>query len=79
MLLRIYVHAKAKAQAMGYSLGCVLRSKRDNSQCSLVPDNSYKKWCTDREAPRAYTQPEGIGYLVRTVCRGRSNLKLNSQ
>ena len=27
--------------------------------------------CTDREAPRAYTEPEGIGYLVETVCRGQ--------
>ena len=45
----------------------------DNSQCSLAPDYGYKRWSTDREAPRAYTQPEGIGYLVGTVCRGRSN------
>ena len=58
---------------MGYSLGCVLRSKCGNSQCSLDLDYGYKRESTDREAPRAYTQPEGIGYLVGTVCRGRSN------
>ena len=32
-----------------------------------------KRWSTNREAPHAYTQPEGIGYFVGTVCRGRSN------
>ena len=57
----------------GYSLGRVPRSKRDNSQCSLAPDYGYKRWSTDREAPRAYTQPKEIGYLVGTVCCGRSN------
>ena len=54
----------------GYSLGCVLRSKHDHSQCSLAPDYGYKR-C--RGALRAYTQPERIGYLVGTVSRGRSN------
>ena len=43
----------------------------DNSQCSLsTPDYGYKIWRTDREAPCAYTQPEGIGYLVGTVSHG---------
>ena len=54
----------------GYSLGCVLRSKHDHSQCSLAPDYDYKR-C--REALRVYTQPERTGYLVGTVSRGRSN------
>ena len=31
------------------------------------------KMGTNREAPHAYTQPEGIGYLVGTVSCGRSN------
>ena len=57
----------------GYSLGRVPHSKRDNSQCSLAPDYGYKRWSTDRETPRAYTQPEGIGYHVGTVSHGRSN------
>ena len=59
---------------MENSLGRVPCSKRDNLQCSLAPDYSYKRWSTDREAPRAYTQPEGIGYLVETVCRGAVKL-----
>ena len=58
---------------MGYSLGRVPRSKRYNSQCSLAPDYGYKRWSTDREALRAYTQLKEIGYLIGTVCRGRSN------
>ena len=33
----------------------------------------YKRWSTNREPHRAYTQPVGISYLVGTVCRGRSN------
>ena len=57
----------------GYSLGHVLCSKPNNSQCSFAPDYSYKGWSTDREAPCAYTQLEGIGYFVGTVCRGWSN------
>ena len=57
----------------GYDLWRVPHSKRGNSQCSLAPDYGYKRWSTDREAPRAYTQSEGIGYLVGTVCRGWSN------
>ena len=57
----------------GYSLGHVPCSKRGNSQCSLAPDYSYRRWSTDREAPHVYTQPEGIGYLVGTVCHGWSN------
>ena len=59
----------------GYSLGRVLHSKRDNSQCSLAPDYGYKRWSTDREAPCAYTQPEGIGYLVGTALMGGQTLK----
>ena len=51
----------------GYSLGHVPHSNCDNSQCSLAPDYGYKRWSTDREAPRAYTQPEGIGYLTETL------------
>ena len=38
--------------------GCIPRSKRDNSQCSITPDCGYKRWSTNREPPRAYTQPE---------------------
>ena len=53
--------------------GVFRSSKHDNSQCSLAPDYGYKRWSTNREAPRAYTQPEEIGYLVGTVCHGRSN------
>ena len=62
-----------RLKVTGYGLGCVLRSKRGTSQCSLAPDYGYKRWSTDREAPRAYTQPEGIGCLVGTVSRGQSN------
>ena len=51
----------------GYSLEHVPHSIRDNLQCSLASDYGYKRWSTNREAPHAYTQPEGIGYLVGTV------------
>ena len=60
-------------KVMGYSLERAPHSKRDNSQCSLAPDYGYKRWNTDREAPHAYIQPKEIGYLVGTVCCGRSN------
>ena len=72
-LLDIVIIEVSSVKITGYNLGRVPRSKRDNSQCSLAPDYSYKRWSTDREAPRAYTQPEGIDYLVGAVCRGRSN------
>ena len=62
----------------GYSFGCVPHSKCDNSRCSLAPDYSYNRWSTNREAPCAYTQPEGIGYLVGTVCRRWSNFEPKS-
>ena len=53
-------------------------SKHNNSQCSLAPDYGYKRWSTNREAPRACMQQEGIGYLVGTVSCGRLNF-MNSK
>ena len=35
--------------------------------------HGYKRWSTNRKAPHAYTQPEGIRYLARAVFYGRSN------
>ena len=46
---------------------------RDILQCSIAPDYGYKRRSTNREALHAYTQPEGIGYLVRVMFYGRSN------
>ena len=60
------LHIKGHSQDF-YSLGCVPHSKCNNSQCSIAPDYGYKRWSTDSEAPRVYTQPEGIGYLVGTA------------
>ena len=57
----------------GYKMGRSLHSKRNNSQCSFTPDCGYKRWSTNREALHAYTQPEGIGYLVRGVFYGWLN------
>ena len=54
-------------------IGCCNFIQAKSQQWSIAPDYSYKTWTTNREAPRAYTQPEGIGYLVGTVSRGRSN------
>ena len=51
------------------------RSKHNISQCSIAPDYGYKKWSTNREALNAYTQPEGIGYLVRAIFYEWSNLQ----
>ena len=59
----------------GYKMGRGPCSKHDNSQCSIAPDCGYKRWSTDREAPHACTQPEGMGYLVRAVFYKRSNLR----
>ena len=58
---------------MGYSLGRVPRSECSNSQCSLAPDYGYKRWSTDKQAPHAYIEPDGIGYHEGTVFHGRSN------
>ena len=55
--LAVLVFEEKELKVTGYSLGGVSRSKHDNSQCSLAPDYGYKRWSTDREAPRAYTQP----------------------
>ena len=44
----------------GYNLGFAMCSKRDNLQCLIAPNYDY-------------TQPEGIGYFVRSVSNGRSN------
>ena len=44
-----------KLAVMGYRLGRVLCSNCNNSQCSVAPDYSYKRWSTDGEAPRVYT------------------------
>ena len=46
---------------------------RDISQCSIAPDYGYKRRSTNREALRMYTQPEGMGHLVRVMFYGRSN------
>ena len=56
-------------KVMGYSSGRGPRSKRarDISQYSIAPDYGYKRRSTNREALYAYTQPEGIGYLVRAM------------
>ena len=40
---------------------------------AIAPDYGYKRQSTNREAHRAYTQPEGMGYLVRVMFYGRSN------
>ena len=40
----------------------------------IAVDYVYQRWSTNRDPHRAYTQPEGRGYLVGTVCRGRSTL-----
>ena len=72
-LIDLKVLLQRRLKVTGYSLRHVPCSKRDNSQCSLALDYGYKRWTTDRGAPRAYTQPEGIGYLVGTVYCGRSN------
>ena len=45
--------------------GCIPRSKRDNSQCSIAPDCRYKRWSTNREPPRAY---ERHVYIWRIDC-----------
>ena len=46
---------------------------RNISQCTIAPDYGYKRRSTNREALRMYTQPEGMGYLVRVMFYGRSN------
>ena len=68
---RDYVERVCKV--MGYKMVHGLRSKHDSLQCSIAPDCGYKRRSTDREALHAYTQPEGIGYLVRSVFYGQLN------